>query len=315
MEQFGVLSLGSRLKRLSDHLYNEVQSVYLSESLIISSTYFPILRLLQQCGELSVVEMAERLGLSHPAVSKQVSKMIKETLLIKRSDPHDQRRSVLALSELCAQQMALVEPVLEVIGDELENYLNQVEGSFLEQLGQLEKSLLKAPYSDRVVLRLHPERLRFEPVSEATAPSFKALNLAWLTQFFPDDIYPQDMTTLNDPIGKIQQYGGQAICALYNDKVLGTYIMTPSDVGEMELSKLCVDPAYTGLGIGERLMAHGLDYAEKQGVQQVMLESHTCLTPALGLYRKLGFSVCKQDKPYSVPRANIRLVKTLEANS
>ena len=315
MEQFGVLSLGSRLKRLSDHLYNEVQSVYLSESLIISSTYFPILRLLQQSGELSVVEMAERLGLSHPAVSKQVSKMIKDSLLIKRSDPDDQRRSVLALSELCAQQMSLVEPVLEVIGNELERYLNQVQGSFLEQLAQLEQSLLKAPYSDCVVLRLHPEKLRFEPVSEATALSFKTLNLGWLTKFFPDDIYPQDIETLENPAAKVKKHGGQAICAIYENKVIGTYIMTPSAVGEIELSKLCVDPAYTGLGIGERLMSHALEFAQNQGAKQVMLESHTRLTPALSLYRKLGFVVCAQDKAYSVPRANIRLVKTLEARS
>ena len=147
MQQFGVLSLGSRLKRLSDHLYNEVQEIYLARSLAISSTYFPILRLLQTQSELSVVEVAEQLGLSHPAVSKQVSKMIKESLLVKHLDHHDQRRSIIALSPFCQQEMLKVEPVLQAIGAELDYYLSGLTGDFLTQLGALEDKLLTQHYA------------------------------------------------------------------------------------------------------------------------------------------------------------------------
>lgn len=311
MEQFGVLSLGSRLKRLSDFLYSEVQSVYLAESLMISSTYFPILRLLQQQGALSVMQIAEGLRLSHPAVSKQVSKMLKESLLVKVPDQQDQRRSAICLSEFCCQEMVKVEPVLEAIGKELEYYLDAQTGSFLTQLSGLESHLLNGPYAMRVILRLHPEKVDIQSLSSKTdCLVFKQLNEAWLQRFFPNDIYERDQRILNDPYNEIIEQGGIVRLAFFDGKPIASYYLMPSGNG-FEIGKLAVGERFSRLGIGERMLKDALNQVIEMGGQCVYLESHTSLVPALNLYQKLGFTIDESCVVFSVPRANLRMTKQL----
>ncbi|TPE55688.1 GNAT family N-acetyltransferase [Maribrevibacterium harenarium] len=312
MEQFGILSLGSRLKRLSDFLYSEVQAVYGNESLMISSTYFPILRLLQQECSLSVVQISERLGLSHPAVSKQVAKMLKEGLLLKIQDESDLRRSAICLSELSQQEMHKAEPVLMAIGMELDFYLRQLSGPFLMQLEGLESKLLNGPYAKRVILRLHPELLEIRDCqSSEDYAAFKALNMAWLERFFSDDIYEKDHLLLNNPETHILAKGGKVKVATLDNKAIGTYFIMPTDRNMMELGKLAVDERFQRLGVGERLLEDAISAATAMNAVALVLESHTLLEPALGLYQKFGFAVDSSSSSFSVPRANIRMIKHL----
>lgn len=90
-----------------------MQEVCVQCGVSISPTYFPILQLLQTTGDLLVVEIAERLHLSHPAVSKQTTKMIKVSLLKKTVDKQGQRRSSLTLSGFGVDAMSRVEPILQ----------------------------------------------------------------------------------------------------------------------------------------------------------------------------------------------------------
>lgn len=154
MKQFGILSLGSRLKRLSDYLFAEVQQVYVQKNIPISSTYFPILRQLQECGTLSVVELAEKLGISHPAVSKQVAKMIQDGLLEKDGDARDQRRSLLRLSLKGGEAMLAVEPVLAAIRDTLEGLPAADVKSFMTAFDAVEECILASRFSQAVLKNL-----------------------------------------------------------------------------------------------------------------------------------------------------------------
>jgi len=312
VEQFGILSLGSRLKRLSDYLYSEVQSIYTSQSLKISSTYFPILRLLQQSGPLSVVEISEQLGLSHPAVSKQVTKMLKEGLLLKVQDPDDQRRSSISLSTLSEQEMLKAEPILKAIGDELQRYLDRVSGPFLQQLELLESELLNGPYAKRVIYRLNPEQLVIQTCNtDKDFKAFKQLNLEWLDKYFCNEIYTKDRQLLSQPQKYIGDLGGVVKVASVGGEVIGAYYVLPHSADEIELGKLAVTEAYQGLGIGGALLSDAMGEAKRLGGQRLMLESHTSLAQALKLYRKAGFIEDLDVDGFSVPRANIRMIKQL----
>lgn len=311
MQQFGVLSLGSRLKRLSDHLYSEVQTIYQARSLAISSTYFPILRLLQNERELSVMEMAEQLGLSHPAVSKQVTKMLKEGLLEKRLDRQDQRRSIIGLTTFCQQEMAKVEPVLAAIGKELEHYLNRLTGDFLTQLGELERQLLSQHYAARVLLRLEPDALVIESIAgQEDIDRFRALNLQWLERYFSHAIYEQDRQMLNDPLQYVAA-GGQIKVARFRGQVIGCYLLKYCDHRDVELCKLAVDEGFARLGVGERLVRDALAEATNLGAQSLSLETHTSLESAMGLYRKLGFEEV-DCAAFSVPRADLKMSRAIK---
>jgi ribosomal protein S18 acetylase RimI-like enzyme len=55
------------------------------------------------------------------------------------------------------------------------------------------------------------------------------------------------------------------------------------------MAKMAVKPAFRGLGAGAKLGRHLIKEAKKMGCTRLFLESNRELTPALTLYKKLGF--------------------------
>ena len=71
----GVVGLGPRLKRLSDNLYRQIDDVYKQEKIAFQATNFPLLQLLNENESMSVTELAEVLGQTHPAISQMSKKL------------------------------------------------------------------------------------------------------------------------------------------------------------------------------------------------------------------------------------------------
>ncbi|MCP4325761.1 MAG: MarR family transcriptional regulator [Alteromonadales bacterium] len=99
MKALASLSLGSRLKRLSDQLFSEVTIVYEQTGLTLNPNYFLLLNLINKMGPMGITQAAEYLSVSHPAISKLSNKMIKEGYLLKHPHPTDKRASQLSLTQ------------------------------------------------------------------------------------------------------------------------------------------------------------------------------------------------------------------------
>ena len=79
---------------------------------------------------------------------------------------------------------------------------------------------------------------------------------------------------------------------------------------DYELAKMGVHPEFHGQGIGYLLGKAVIEKARSLGATTLYLESNTKLTPALNLYRKLGFQeVQAHESPYE--RSNIQMVLTM----
>ncbi len=316
MKQFGILALGSRLKRLSDYLFAEVQQIYVRRNIPISSTYFPILRLLQHNGGLSVMEVAEQLGVSHPAVSKQVAKMIKDGLLIKEGDNSDQRRSLLRLSSKGTEAMKQVEPVLAEIKRTLEGVTEFAgEASFLPILTAVEERILKGGFSDAVLQNLTKAAYAVVPYRDDYRDAFKALNLAWLEKYFPAQITEYDYQVLNEPEKQVLDRGGNIWFAVCKEHGLahpvGTIALKPVNATEYAIIKLAVDPGYQRQGIATLLLNRAIACAGKNGADVVSLETASLLASALRLYHRLGFVEQRSSRLPSVDRADMYMVLQL----
>jgi GNAT superfamily N-acetyltransferase len=61
------------------------------------------------------------------------------------------------------------------------------------------------------------------------------------------------------------------------------------DAETFELAKMAVAEHARGLGVGARLGESAIATARDAGALRLILESNTILTPAMALYRKLGF--------------------------
>ena len=71
----------------------------------------------------------------------------------------------------------------------------------------------------------------------------------------------------------------------------------PFAAGIAELQKLYIRQGHRGHGDGQRLIDQALTYAQKQGYQQVYLETFKSLLAANHLYAKNGFKQLDQARP------------------
>ncbi|MGB0721643.1 MAG: GNAT family N-acetyltransferase [Gammaproteobacteria bacterium] len=73
-------------------------------------------------------------------------------------------------------------------------------------------------------------------------------------------------------------------------RVVGSYGLFPLENGDCELRKMYLLPEYKGRGLGKRLLEEALERAPALGFKRVELESNSCLTEAMTLYRRYGFT-------------------------
>ena len=137
---------------------------------------------------------------------------------------------------------------------------------------------------------------------------FKRLNVAWIEKYFK--LEPSDLAQLEHPEEHIIDKGGHIILAKIGDEIVGTTALVKDNDDFFELVKMAVDTNHQGKRIGEKLAIAAIEKAREMGAKQLFLESNRRLTPALNLYRKMGFKEVKLfDSPYE--RADIQMLLDL----
>lgn len=128
------------------------------------------------------------------------------------------------------------------------------------------------------------------------APYFKTLNLAWLTKYFV--VEPIDEQVLSHPEQLIEK-GGFVFYLLHNEDVVGCCALKHHDNNCFELTKMAVDEAFQGLGLGKKLMQACLKQFDEIGGDFLYLETNSQLTTAIKLYEQFNFKAC--DCPFDTP--------------
>jgi ribosomal protein S18 acetylase RimI-like enzyme len=140
---------------------------------------------------------------------------------------------------------------------------------------------------------------------------FRALNVEWISTYFVMEA--ADYKALDHPDTYILEQGGHILVALYGEEPVGVCaLINMKDDPEMdyELAKMAVSPKAQGKKIGWILAQAVLEKARSLCAKTLFLESNTILTPAINLYRKLGF-VEVHNRPSPYERANIQMKLSL----
>jgi putative acetyltransferase len=143
---------------------------------------------------------------------------------------------------------------------------------------------------------------------------FARLNTEWLERWFV--VEPVDRAVLSDPETHILAGGGRVLFAVDGDgHALGTVALLHEGDGVYELTKMAVDPAARGRGIGRLLIAGALDAWRGLGGRELFLESSSRLRPALALYESVGFRHRPAPRPGShYARADVYMVYEPDAD-
>ena len=312
MDQFGILTFGSRLKRLSDCLFMEVEALYKRHNIGFSPTNFPVLKQLQSQPGQTVVELAQLLGVSHPAVSKQINKLTGEGWVVKCLDQDDNRRLLISLSEQGLAEMKKVEPILDAIQCVMEREANNIDARLLHSFNQYENLMLKHGLQDWVNECLHQGGKNIEIINwhPGFRDDFKRLNMVWLEKYFAQQIEEKDTLLLSNPQSEVLARGGYMWAATLGEKCVGVCALLPDKDTSYKVEKLAVDEAYQGQGIGLQLMLECIRMARKKGANYLSLETASKLLPALKLYERLGFEQKIPVEGYSVERSDVYMELT-----
>lgn len=159
------------------------------------------------------------------------------------------------------------------------------------------KTTIKATTSPRII--------DYQPQHQ---PVFAALNYTWIERYFK--IEASDRVSLEYPQEKILTPGGAILMAAVGDELVGTCALIALPEGVFELAKMAVSDSHQGQRIGWLLAQAAITRARELGARRLWLESNTVLTPAIALYRKLGFTEVPQ-QPSEYQRSNIQMVLEL----
>ena len=148
--------------------------------------------------------------------------------------------------------------------------------------------------------------LKIIPYTPKYKTAFKEMNIWWVEKYFK--VEPIDLEYLNNPEEKIINKGGFIYFALLNEEPVGACALVKMDEDGtvFELSKMGVLPKAQGMKVAWNLGLTVIEKAKTIGAKKLYLESNRVLTPALTLYRKLGFVELPHfESPYE--RANIAM--------
>ena len=151
-------------------------------------------------------------------------------------------------------------------------------------------------------------RIRIVDYSPRWRDDFARLNIEWLERWFVVEAIDRDV--LSDPETHILATGGRVLFAIDDaGHAVGTVALRHEGQGVYELTKMAVEPAQRGSGVGRLLMQHALDVFGQIDGRELFLESSSLLAPALKLYESVGFVHHPAPRPGShYARADVYMV-------
>ncbi len=305
--QTGPMALGSRLRQLGEALAEQSTRVHQLYQLGIDTKWFPVFFMLRNGECLSISALAEAIGHSHASVSKIVKEMSKEGLLQSEKVPGDGRINQVCLTEEGRSRLLAFEQQNEDVELVVETMLRSCSNNLWQALDEFERVLEAEDFYSRVQQRYASREQAKIDVGDAEPEEFEEfsrLNYEWIEKYF--QVEDSDRAALDAPKEYILDTGGVILMIRYEGKVAGTCALLRTNEETLELAKMAVDDAYKGKGLGYLLGVAALDRARELGAKRVFLDSNTSLTPAINLYRKLGFKrMPAEPTPYA--RCNIQM--------
>jgi DNA-binding MarR family transcriptional regulator len=150
ISELAELALATRLKRLSERLAQDVNKIYKELNLNFESKWYLVLELLSRRKMMSIVDIADELKLTHPAIVQFVDQMLKAKLINAQKDSKDGRKRLVSLSTEGKKLLKDLAPVLAVIKTENVNWLKEADNDLLTLIAQLEKSLDRKNMYERI---------------------------------------------------------------------------------------------------------------------------------------------------------------------
>ncbi|MES2766031.1 MAG: bifunctional helix-turn-helix transcriptional regulator/GNAT family N-acetyltransferase [Bacteroidota bacterium] len=301
------VALATRLKSLSELLMRDVKKFYDFKNIEFEPRWFPIIYMLWENGEMSVMEIAKELQQSHPAVNQTVNILEEKGLVQSLKDGKDDRRRLLRLTAKGKKRVKDLQPIWQDIFKANAEVLQQSAPLFLKELSYFERALSKQSMFERILEQEKEAHgaILLKKYSAELKGHFYTLNKQWIEEFFEMEEFDHEMLT--QPEKLLKEQGAEIYFAEYNGEIAGTFYLLPITNNMIEFSKFAVAPQYQKHGIGTFLMNAAIQRARKLHAEKLILYTSPILISALNLYIRRGFLFTENDRADFYKRATVKM--------
>jgi DNA-binding MarR family transcriptional regulator len=135
IDESGILAISTRLQRLAEQLRKDGVLIYKANNIDFEPKWFPVIYTLHFKPVLSVVELANEIGYTHPSTITLLKELEKEKLIRSKKDKADERKRLIQLTAKGQQLVERMLPVWEIIkaaATELTNTQNNLMKAIAE---------------------------------------------------------------------------------------------------------------------------------------------------------------------------------------
>jgi DNA-binding MarR family transcriptional regulator/ribosomal protein S18 acetylase RimI-like enzyme len=291
------LFFGIRLKKTGEMLSSQLAQILSDREIDFEPRGIYLLIILREMTQASIKEIADLLGMTHPAIVQIVNSLKNFGLITQSKSVDDKRITLIELTEKGKEELNRIKPVLAEIEYAVESISNEIDANlnyWLSKLNEVVKSKLLLQKVNEGLKQKAAQEIVIVPYKRKYKSDFAQLNYEWLEKYFKTEkAEAEDKRLLNNPEKEIIKNDGEIFFAILNNIVVGTCAVLKISNSVYEIAKMGVTEKAQGRQIGKKLALTAIGYAVEKGALKLRLYTSSKLNVAINLYRGLGFREVK----------------------
>ncbi|RYJ39025.1 MarR family transcriptional regulator [Flavobacterium anhuiense] len=150
IDEIGILAISTRLQRLSEQFRKDGAQIYTYFNIDFEPKWFPVIYTLHVKEMLSVVEIANEIGYSHPSTISLLKELEKEKMISSKKDKQDERKRLIILTPKGKELVTKMQPVWDIMRKTLYEITN-TQNNLLKAIEEAEQNLTRQSLFQRAI--------------------------------------------------------------------------------------------------------------------------------------------------------------------
>ncbi|MFV8344340.1 MarR family winged helix-turn-helix transcriptional regulator [Flavobacterium sp. XS2P39] len=150
IDESGILAISTRLQRLSEQLRKDGALLYKSFDIEFEPKWFPVIYTLYYKGVLSVVEIANEIGYTHPSTISLLKELEKQKLIRSKKDRLDERKRLILLTAKGQELIIKMKPVWDIMSSVLSEIADN-QNNLLKAINEAESKIANQSFLQRAL--------------------------------------------------------------------------------------------------------------------------------------------------------------------
>jgi DNA-binding MarR family transcriptional regulator len=156
IDQSGLLAIATRLQRLGDQIRKDGLQIYKASGIDFEPKWFPVIYTLHMKSMLSVVEIANEIGYTHPSTISLLKELEKKKLIRSKKDKTDERKRMLVLTEKGIALIEEMKPVWDIMVEALVS-LTATTNNIMKAIDEVEAQMEQQSFYQRAQAIKHKQ--------------------------------------------------------------------------------------------------------------------------------------------------------------